>query len=245
MTILKTRTLLHGSLASEFRIGKQGPTILQGSVTPDENEGANGDLYIRIGAAPRLYLKRDGDWVSSSDPSFALVPQAVNMGTATISAPTTYVGVIHTGGSTITLPVGTESKRLLIKDEGGNAYNNPIVVQRSGTDLIDGGTSFLIDQNYGFVDLLFHAGGWRVIAKSVPSIAAPLRRSDVLFVTNPATTTYSFQRNGQPMPLNADFIMVFLNRFLLRASEFSVANDQVAISATLEVDDELEVVTAV
>lgn len=51
-----------GTMADGFRIGKRGPTILQGSSDPQSQSGLAGDLYIRHGDIPRVFLKESTGW---------------------------------------------------------------------------------------------------------------------------------------------------------------------------------------
>jgi hypothetical protein len=65
-----------------------------------------------------------------------------------------------------------------------------------------------------------------------------LTHSAITSVTNAATTTYSFT-------YSTSFVMVFINRTLLRPSEFTATNGtSITFSVTLNVGDEIEVLTA-
>jgi hypothetical protein len=80
-------------------------------------------------------------------------------GTYTATAADTYIG--FTGGGTVILPLGaslTTGKTFTIKDESGLAGSNTgniIVIQMSGTDLIDGNTSVSIQLNYAGLNVVW------------------------------------------------------------------------------------------
>jgi hypothetical protein len=77
----------------------------------------------------------------------------------TATAADTYIG--FTGGGTVTLPLGstlTRGKTFTIKDESGLAgtnTNNIIVIQMSGTDLLDGNNSVSIQLNYAGLNIIW------------------------------------------------------------------------------------------
>jgi hypothetical protein len=78
-----------------------------------------------------------------------------------------YIGVNGTG-VTVTLPVGTsvvQGKTYVVKDESGLITSNTayrVTVTRSGSDLIDGQTSFIIALNYGAVGVLWTGSFWSI-----------------------------------------------------------------------------------
>jgi hypothetical protein len=78
-----------------------------------------------------------------------------------------YIGVNGTN-VTITLPPGTsvvQGKTYVIKDESGLISTNSlyqVTVTRSGSDLIDGHTSFIIALNYGAVNVMWTGSQWRI-----------------------------------------------------------------------------------
>jgi hypothetical protein len=51
-----------GTSYSSFGIGKNGVTIYQGTVTPLNANGVNGDIYFQSGLTPALWQKVDGIW---------------------------------------------------------------------------------------------------------------------------------------------------------------------------------------
>jgi hypothetical protein len=78
-----------------------------------------------------------------------------------------YIGVNGTN-VTITLPLGTsvvQGKTYIIKDESGLISTNSlyqVTVTRSGSDLIDGQTSFIIALNYGAVNVMWTGSFWSI-----------------------------------------------------------------------------------
>lgn len=71
------------------------------------------------------------------------------------------------------------------------------------------------------------------------------RHSDVVTVTDATTKTYGFTYNaGTALILNQNFVIAYLNRTLLRPSEFVVnGNNTITLSINLGTGDELEVIT--
>ena len=57
-----------GTSEERFKINKSGPTIFQGSTTPDlatlVDTPATGDLYMQHGATPGLYLYKTDQWIA-------------------------------------------------------------------------------------------------------------------------------------------------------------------------------------
>ena len=78
-----------------------------------------------------------------------------------------YIGVNGTN-VTVTLPVGTsvvQGKTYIIKDESGLISTNglyQVTVTRSGSNLIDGQTSFIIALNYGAVNVMWTGSFWSI-----------------------------------------------------------------------------------
>ena len=76
-----------------------------------------------------------------------------------------YIGVNHPGIVTITLPIPTEGKRIVVKDESGEASwkNRQIrVVPLSATDEIDGEDEAIIQIDHGSLTFIYREG-WRII----------------------------------------------------------------------------------
>ena len=150
---------IHGTMADRFRIGKRGPTILQGTEPPTGDIGSSGDVYIMHGSAPRLYQKSGIAWFWSHDPQFAFVRQTVQAGQAlAVEADTTHVSVTASadpGETTVTLPSGAMGMSIVVKDEAGIADQHAIVVQGATGQTIDGSDQRQITTNRGFLTLVF------------------------------------------------------------------------------------------
>jgi len=162
--VIMTRISSDGTMANMFRIGKTGPTIMQGAGNPDASDGANGDLYVQIGATPRLYIKQPTGWTVSSDPSFGYVRQSVGAaGSTTIDPQTSYVAVNSEAAATIQLMQGVPNKTVVIKDEGGRAATHAITVTGQDGVTIDGQDGWTIDVNYGALTLTFGVSEWHIV----------------------------------------------------------------------------------
>jgi len=75
-----------------------------------------------------------------------------------------YLGVDTTSGAvTLTIPLSstaTEGQTFVIKDEGGGATDNAIILARSGEDTFDGATSATIESPYGALSLYTNGSKW-------------------------------------------------------------------------------------
>jgi len=154
------RSNISGTLSNRFRIGKNGITIITDTIDPNANEvqGIAGDIFVQGGIDPTAYQFRDGVWIALN------VPRRT-----TISSPTypimrsdQYVGVRTGAATTLTLPPGADGLYFTIKDELGVAATHPITIEASSMDTIDGQTTYVINNNYGKVTLLFGTE-WHVI----------------------------------------------------------------------------------
>lgn len=65
-----------GTTSPSFKIGRNGPTIFQGTYTPSANNlspyfvpGIEGDLFIRngVGTTPSIFVFNGGDWLQKAD----------------------------------------------------------------------------------------------------------------------------------------------------------------------------------
>lgn len=93
---------------------------------------------------------------------------AVNATTYTIVAADTFIGVQHTSTAavTLTLPLGSAvilGHKISIKDEGGNSSINNITVNRTGSDTIDGDTSFILAISWGSIHVQWTGFEWSII----------------------------------------------------------------------------------
>jgi DUF4097 and DUF4098 domain-containing protein YvlB len=152
-------------MANQFRIGKSGPTILQGTIIPVNSNGNNGDLYVQTGSTPKLYIKQTTGWIVSGDPTFGFTRQVISTtGTTVLNSVTTYAGVNVGNTATVQLMTGTSGKTVTIKDESGSASSNVITVIAQSGYTIDGQTSWNIDVNYGTLTLVFGSTEWYIVS---------------------------------------------------------------------------------
>lgn len=79
--------------------------------------------------------------------------------------------------------------------------------------------------------------------KPVIPTAKTMLHSDVVIVTDDSVSNYSFLLGGSPLAIDTGLVMVILNRSLLRRHEYTVVGDTITINVTLEVSDEIEVIT--
>lgn len=118
-----------------------------------------GDLYYNNASGTAIQITSGGSVTAASDGiSRAFSRTSVNSNTVISAAGTTsYYDVDTTSGVTFTLPAanGVAAGRFYeFKDTTGSAGTNNIVINRAGSDTIDGATSFTISYNYGGVRLI-------------------------------------------------------------------------------------------
>jgi len=84
--------------------------------------------------------------------------------TATYTAlPTDYMLCVLTNGPvTITLPTGILGTVYIVKDCFGDANNNPITIQGTGGQLVDGSTG-TVNVPYGSISLIFNGADWSIV----------------------------------------------------------------------------------
>lgn len=68
-----------------------------------------------------------------------------------------------TGIVTITLPVFRKGYKVIIKDSGGNAGTNNIIINTIGAQTIDGETNYTIIGDYDSVMLAFDGTNWVIL----------------------------------------------------------------------------------
>ena len=172
-----------GTSKAAFSIGKKGTTIFQGSTNPSDSNGATGDLYIKTGAAPRLFQKLASGWmVPASDfvreevssgqtltvaaiTTYVALRAAISADSTQITADTTHVTVDSgaSGNATIVLPAGYEGQIITIKDEAGVAASHAFTV-RPASGLIDGAASKTFSTAFVTVKVLYTGGAWWLIS---------------------------------------------------------------------------------
>jgi ABC-type Na+ efflux pump permease subunit len=77
-----------------------------------------------------------------------------------------FVGVNTSGGAvTLTLPATSdvaEGKIYIIKDEGGNAATNNIIINTADSAKIDSLNAVSLVSNYGAISIYFNASDWHI-----------------------------------------------------------------------------------
>jgi hypothetical protein len=77
--------------------------------------------------------------------------------------PTDYMLCVLTNGPvTITLPTGILGTVYIVKDCFGDANNNPITIQGTGGQLVDGSTG-TVNVPYGSISLIFNGTDWSIV----------------------------------------------------------------------------------
>jgi hypothetical protein len=139
----------------------------------DDSSGATGDLYYRdsSGNFVRLGIGGSGQILKTSggvpawgnfNGSFTTSTQTTNY---TVSSSDTVVFANATSASvTITLPAasGLTGYRFYIKRIDGSS-SNTVTISRSGTDTIDGMTSFTLDQQYTAIGVVSNGSAWYIL----------------------------------------------------------------------------------
>lgn len=164
--------------AVEFNTDSLYFTITTGTVRKkvaiyDDSSGATGDLYYRdssgnftrlgVGSTGQV-LKVSGGvpaWGTDAGVTFATSTQTTNY---TVSSSDTVVFANATSGNvTITIPAasGLAGYRFYIKRTDGSG--NTVTVQRSGSDTIDGMTSFTLDQQYTAFAVVSNGSAWYIL----------------------------------------------------------------------------------
>ena len=124
--------------------------------------GAGNDVFITNGGiGPPGPPGPPGPAGPSGNPS----PVAVtDVATATYTALSTdyFLCVLTNGVVTITLPTGILGIVYIVKDCFGDAANNPITIQGTGGQLIDGSTA-TINTNFGSLQFVFNGTDWSIV----------------------------------------------------------------------------------
>lgn len=163
--------------AVEFNSDSLYFTITTGTVRKkvaiyDDSSGATGDTYYRdssgnfvrlgIGSTGQVLKVAGGvpSWGADSQ-TFATTTQTTNY---TVGSSDTVVFANATSGNvTITIPAasGLAGYRFYIKRVDGSG--NTVTVQRSGSDTIDGMTSFTLDQQYTAFAVVSNGSNWFIL----------------------------------------------------------------------------------
>jgi hypothetical protein len=124
--------------------------------------GAGNDVFITNGGTgPVGPPGPPGPPGPAGNPS----PVAVtDVATATYTALSTdyFLCVLTNGLVTITLPTGILGTVYIVKDCFGDAANNPITIQGTGGQLVDGSTA-TINTNFGSLQFVFNGTDWSIV----------------------------------------------------------------------------------
>ena len=116
----------------------------------------SGDLYYTNSAGTAVQLTTGNSLVASPATFQTLNITSINSN-LTIGAADTFVFIAVDTSSTaisVDLPLAANvsaGRVYAIKDSAGNANANNITINRQGSDLLDGATSYVFDSNYGAV----------------------------------------------------------------------------------------------
>jgi len=118
--------------------------------------GGGSDFFVNGGSGP------PGPPGPPGNPSPVAVTDVV---TATYTALATdyFLCVLTNGLVTITLPAGTLGRVYMVKDCFGAAATNPITIQGTGGQLVDGAAAATINTNYGSLQFVFNGTGWSIV----------------------------------------------------------------------------------
>ena len=118
--------------------------------------GAGNDVFITNGG-----IGPPGPPGPPGNPS----PVAVtDVATATYTALSTdyFLCVLTNAPVTITLPTGILGTVYMVKDCFGDAANNPITIQGTGGETVDGSTA-TINTNFGSLQFVFNGSDWSIV----------------------------------------------------------------------------------
>lgn len=126
-------------------------TPLSGASAANSISASGGNLYFTNGAGVAVQITSGAAVVPtpSTFQSFQIVTQAADV---TITPSDTFVLILldTTAPRTITLPLASgvaDGRVYIVKDISGQANLNPVTIQVSGADEIDGASSLVIDSN--------------------------------------------------------------------------------------------------
>ena len=128
------------------------------------------------------------------------------------SATTDYIIYANTVSNaiTITLPVPTNGRNLIVEGKSGTSAINNITIIPHASELINGISSFIISQNYGSIRLTSDGTNW-FVQSIIPNVAAMLYLSQALTESAGATTINWANGNIFTLTLNANLTISFLN----------------------------------
>jgi hypothetical protein len=178
-----------------MRLVSQGATL----VTPQDVRSlysVSGNLYYNNGSGTPIQITSGGSVIAASDGiSRQFSRTSVNSNTVISAASTTsYYDVDTTSSVTFTLPAanGVAAGRFYeFKDTTGSAAANNIVINRAGSDTIDGATSVTVNTNYQSIALVSDGTSkWSLLRQIV----------DTAQIKDSAVTTAKIQANAVTKP---------------------------------------------
>lgn len=131
---------------------------LTGATNANSVYVSGGNLYYTNGSGTAVQITNGGALVSTPGTTSSFEYDTINTN-ITISPSDTYVFIATdtSAARTITLPLASavvEGRIYMIKDVTGNANANNITIAVSGSDAIDGGTSYAMDSGYGSISVI-------------------------------------------------------------------------------------------
>lgn len=150
------------------RLASNGSILSSPSDLQCVYSGPSGNLYYNNAAGTAVQITSGAGIYAAGVITNVFPTQAIS-NNLTILATDTYTMVaVTTGGGAISvaLPLAasvTAGRYYIIADVDGNAWTNAVTINRAGSDLIDGATSFVMGTKYGKVTLISDGvSNWRV-----------------------------------------------------------------------------------
>lgn len=156
---------LRGTHSPFFAIGKRGPQIRQGVITPNNADGTDGDIYIQHGTgSERLYQKIQGVWVPFKKEYIDITTATSTPYSVSTSDETILVNQTIPTPSSVVLPASPPvGKLFIVKDAKGDATVNNITVTVASSGTIDGLPSQVIKVNYEAMQLLWNGTEYNIV----------------------------------------------------------------------------------
>lgn len=120
-------------------------------------------FFTNSNTASRTYTFPDKDGTVMVSPAPRVVTAA---GAVTITTADYLVVVNKTVGAatTVNLPASpTAGDTYIIKDGKGDAVTNNITIDPDGATTIDGGTTYILNENYGSITVVWNSSEWSII----------------------------------------------------------------------------------
>lgn len=161
-----------GTSSSSFSIGKRGVVIYQGSVTPSDTLGNDGDVFIKRGSQCNILIKNEGAWVAvgeiaANTPQYPYVASISADQTADFAEAEGFF-MVDASASSVVLTLSSNivvgGKKLTIKDSAGvtSSQSSSITIQTQNSELIDGQSSITIGANYSSISLISDGSNWYI-----------------------------------------------------------------------------------